>query len=202
MLLASREIVVDYSMPLGLHHIMAWDHHYGPGPWTTGGRPDWTAPYYHHAATDGLGFDRTPTGSNALAQYAPELAKRWGDLATCPDTLLLWFHHVPWDYRMKSGRTLWDELCLTYQRGVDGVRRLQGQWASLSSLIDAHRFNHVQALLNRQEREARQWRDACILYFQQFSQRPLPAGVEPPEHPLAYYEAIQLHYVPGTPSGK
>ena len=202
MLLASREIVVDYSMPLGLHHIMAWDHHYGPGPWTTGGRPDWTAPYYHHAAADGLGFDRTPTGSNALAQYAPELAKRWGDLATCPDTLLLWYHHVPWDYRMKSVRTLWDELCLTYQRGVDGVRRLQSQWASLSSLIDAHRFNHVQALLNRQEREARQWRDACILYFQQFSQRPLPAGVEPPEHPLAYYEAIQLHYVPGTPSGK
>ena len=203
MLLASREAVVDYSMPLGLHHIMAYDHHYGPGPWVdTGSRPDWNATYYHRADAQGLGFDRTATGSNALAQYAPDVAKRWGDLATCPDELLLWFHHMPWNYRMRSGGTLWDELGAHYQRGVDAVRGWQKSWDSLKGTIDDERFSHVQALLGRQEREARDWRDACLQYFQTFSKLSLPAGVEPPAHPLEYYEAIQLHFVPGTPSGK
>jgi alpha-glucuronidase len=203
MLLASREAVVDYSMPLGLHHIMAYDHHYGPGPWVDqGARPDWNATYYHHADALGLGFDRTRSGSNALSQYAPEIARRWGDLATCPDELLLWFHHVPWDYRMRSGRTMWDELCLHYQRGVEAVRGWQKSWDALAGLIDAARFGAVQARLRRQEHDARDWRDACLQYFQIFSKRPLPAGVEPPAHPLDYYQAIQLHYVPGTPSGK
>ena len=198
MLLASREAVVDYSMPLGLHHIMARDHHYGPGPWTVGGRPDWTAPYYHKADPQGVGFDRTATGSNALSVYSPQIQKNWGDLATCPDNLLLWFHHVAWDYRMRSGRTLWDELCLHYQSGVDQVRGWQKTWGSLESSIDHERFLHVKQLLARQEHDAREYKDACLLYFQTFSHRPFAAGCEPAEHELAYYEAEQLHFVPGA----
>jgi alpha-glucuronidase len=201
-LMASRGTIVDSTMPLGLAHIMAYDHHYGPGPWVIGARPDWSAPYYHHADAVGLGFERTPAGSNALSQYAPELAAAWGDLATCPEDLLLWFHHVPWDRPMASGRTLWDELCLRYQRGVDETRGLQRQWDSLQGTMDPERFLHVKALLARQEREARGWRDGCLLYFQQFSKRPLPRGVEAPEHSLDFYESLQLHYVPGSPSGK
>lgn len=204
MLGAAREAVVNYSMPLGLHHIMAEGHHYGPGPWVSRGRADWTATYYHRADASGLGFDRTASGSDALAQYAPAAARRWSDPATCPEEFLLWFHHVPWDHRMASGRILWDELCLRYQRGVDAVRGWQHTWSTLETLpgIDAERFAHVRALLARQEREARQWRDACTQYFRTFSKRPLPPGVEPPEHPLEYYQAIQLRYVPGNPSGR
>jgi alpha-glucuronidase len=198
MLLASRETVVDYSMPLGLHHIMAEGHHYGPGPWVDKlARPDWTSVYYHRADENGLGFDRTATGSNAVSLYAPPVAARYGNLETCPENMLLWFHHVPWDHRMESGRTLWDELCLTYQRGVDSVRAWQKTWAALAGSIDAERFAHVEALLRIQERDARQWRDACLLYFRTFSKRPLPAGVEPPEHDLEYYKTYQPADVPG-----
>jgi alpha-glucuronidase len=189
-LLASRETVVDYSMPLGLHHIMARNHHQGPGPWVNEGRPDWTATYYHRANENGIGFDRTATGSNALAQYAPEIARRWSDLATCPDELLLWFHHLPWDYRMRSGRTLWDELCLRYQHAVDNVRNWQHAWAALNGAIDAERFRAVATLFAQQERDARIWRDACTQYFAMFSKRPLPSGVESPEHPLEYYRRL------------
>jgi alpha-glucuronidase len=202
MLGSSRETVVNYSMPLGLHHIMATDYHYGPGPWADAGRPDWTPAYYHRADSQGLGAERTARGTNALAQYAPEVASTWGSVETCPENLLLWFHHVPWDYRMKSGQTLWVELCLRYQRGVDGVRQMERDWNSLASLIDAERFTHVRDLLAQQERDACVWRDACILYFQQFSKQPIPAGVEAAAHPLSYYESIQVHYFPGTPSGK
>jgi alpha-glucuronidase len=202
MLLASREAVVDYMTPLGLHHMMATNHHYGPGPWIDNLRLDWNPVYYHRARADGIGFDRTATGSNAVAQYASPVAQRFGDLANCPENLLLWFHHVPWDYRMRSGRTLWDELGLHYQRGVDAVRGWQKRWASLRDLIDQERFEHVKVLLARQERDAREWRDACLIYFQTFSRRPLPPGVEPPEHPLDYYEQIDLHFVPGTPGEK
>jgi alpha-glucuronidase len=202
MLASSRETVVDYSMPLGLHHIMATDHHYGPGPWAQAGRPDWTPAYYHRADAAGLGADRTSTGTNALARYAPDIARAWGDPATCPENLILWFHHLPWDHRMASGRTLWGELCLRYQRGVDGARQLQRDWDSLAGLVDPERFGHVRSLLAQQERDACTWRDACVLYFQQFSGRPIPAGVEKAEHTLDYYKASQLHYFPGTPSGK
>jgi alpha-glucuronidase len=194
MLLASREAVVDYMTPLGLHHLMATDNHYGPGPWVDNLRPDWNPVYYHRADTAGLGFDRTATGSNAVSLYAPPVARHYGDPATCPENLLLWFHHVPWDYRLKSGRTLWDELCLHYQHGVDAVRGWQATWESLRGRIDPGRFAHVEALLRIQEREARHWRDACLLYFQTFSHRPLPAGVEPPEHTLQYYESLKLDY--------
>lgn len=202
MLLGSRETVVNYSMPLGLTHIMAEGHHYGPGPWVNlkgAGRPDWTSVYYHKAAADGIGFDRTATGSNALAQYAPEWRKLWGNLATCPENLLLWFHRVPWDHRMKSGRILWDELCLRYQQGVDEVRALRRDWDTLRGRIDDERFTHVEQRLARQEQEAVHWRDACLLYFQQFSQRPLPAGVEASAHPLDHYQNLRLRYMPGHP---
>jgi alpha-glucuronidase len=167
-------------MPLGLHHIMARNHHQGPGPWVAGGRADWTSLYYHRANEKGLGFDRTATGSNALGQYAPEAAKKWSDPATCPAEFLLWFHHLPWDHRLRSGRTLWDEICFHYQRGVDSVRVWQKSWSSLAGAVDEERFTAVQALFARQEREARIWRDACTQYFATFSKRPLPAGVEAP----------------------
>jgi alpha-glucuronidase len=202
MLASSRETVVDYSMPLGLHHIMATDHHYGPGPWADAGRPDWTPAYYHRADGSGLGADRTAAGTKALELYSPGAARAWEDPATCPENLILWFHHVSWDHRMRSGRTLWDELCLRYQRGVDGARQLQRDWDSLAGLVDPERFAHVRSLLAQQEVDARAWRDSCVLYFQTFSKRPIPAGVEPAEHPLEYYRAVQLHYFPGTPSGK
>ncbi|HEX2860853.1 MAG TPA: alpha-glucuronidase family glycosyl hydrolase [Lacunisphaera sp.] len=197
LLLGSRETVVNYSMPLGLTHIMAEGHHYGPGPWVDKlGRADWTSVYYHKADEKGLGFNRTATGSNALAQYAPEWQKLWGNPETCPENLLLWFHHVPWDHRMKSGRTLWDELCLRYQQGVTEVRAMQREWETLKDRIDAGRFIHVQQRLARQEKEAVNWRDACLLYFHQFSKRPLPAGVEPAAHPLEHYKRI-LRNMPG-----
>ena len=199
-LLGSRETVVNYSMPLGLHHIMAEGHHYGPGPWVHHERADWSSSYYHQADELGLGANRGASGSKATETYAPSLAALWGDPATCPENLLLWFNHVPWDRPMKSGRPLWDELALRYQQGVDEVRTIQREWDSLAGKIDAERFTHVQALLRRQESDARDWRDACLLYFQKFSKRPLPAGVEPPAHDLAYYEAVTLRYVPGHPS--
>jgi len=200
MLLRSRETVVNYSMPLGLHHIMAEGHHYGPGPWVDNlARADWNSVYYHRAAADGIGFDRSKTGSNAVAQYHPEVAKILGDPKQCPETLLLWFHHLPWDFPLRSGRPLWDEICLHYQAGVDDVRTWIKTWNSLEQHIDRERFEYVAALLRRQERDARIWRDACLLYFQTFSKRPLPAGVEPPERSLDYYMKSQLHYVPGHP---
>ncbi|MCX6953111.1 MAG: alpha-glucuronidase, partial [Verrucomicrobia bacterium] len=149
-----------------------------------GMRPDWTSVYYHRADAQGIGFDRTATGSNALAQYAPAAAQRWSDLAICPDEFLLWFHHVPWDYKMRSGKTLWDELCLHYQSGVNSVRDWQKSWDALAGTVDDERFKQVQSLLRGQEREARIWRDACTQYFATFSKRPLPAGIEPPDYKL------------------
>jgi alpha-glucuronidase len=198
MLLGSRETVVNYSMTLGLHHIMATGHHYGPGPWVSDqARADWNPVYYHRADSQGLGFDRTVTGSNALEQYAPEWQQLWGNVDTCPENLLLWFHHVPWDHKMKSGRTLWDELCLRYQQGVDEVRVMQREWDSLKGRIDDERFTGVQQRLARQEKDAVDWRDSCLLYFGQFSKRPLPAGVEAPAHPLDFYVSRQLRDMPG-----
>jgi alpha-glucuronidase len=184
--------------PLGLHHLMARGHHYGPGPWVEGGpRADWTSVYYHRADREGLGFNRTPTGSDAVAQYAAPLRERFGRLDSVPEEYLLWFHHVRWDQRLPSGRTLWDELAFRYQRGVDAVRRMQATWGTLDGLIDEERYEQVRVFLAIQEHEARWWRDACMLYFQTFSGRPLPPGYEPPEHTLEEYMAINKHAVPG-----
>jgi alpha-glucuronidase len=187
MLLESREAVVSYMTPLGLHHIMGYDHHYGPAPWIDRGRADWTSVYYHRADRIGLGFDRTSTGSNAVSQYAPEVGAVFDRLETCPQSLLLWFHHVPWKHVMASGRTLWEEVCRKYQEGVDGVRRMQATWAGLDERVDLERFEHVSGLLRMQEKEARWWRDACVLYFQTFSRQPLPDGLDPPEYSLEEY---------------
>ncbi len=199
LLLRSRETVVDYSMPLGLHHIMASGHHYGPGPWHDQGRPDWTSVYYHRADEKGVGFDRTVSGSNALGQYAPEVIAKWGDPNEIDEKLLLWFHHVSWDHRMNSGRTLWDELCLTYQEGVDEVERWIGEWEELEGRFDSQRHARVAALLERQHSDAIFWKDACLTYFHSFSNRPYPQGVVKPEHDLEYYQNFELFHVPGHP---
>jgi alpha-glucuronidase len=197
MMMASREAVVDYMTPLGLHHQMAWNHHYGPGPWISEGRPDWTSAYYHRADAVGIGFDRTASGSNAVSHYFEPLRSTYASLERCPENLLLWFHHVPWDHLMASGRTLWQELCHCYQRGVETVRELRVIWAGLEALVDAARFRHVRDFLRIQEKEARWWRDACILHFQTFSGRPLPDGYEQSEKTLAELKRLRHWYVPG-----
>ncbi len=198
MMMASREAAVNYMTPLGLHHLMARGHHYGPGPWVDGGpRADWTSVYYHRADRDGIGFDRTARGSNAVGQYAPEVATLYGDLARVPEPLLLWFHHVPWDHRMASGKTLWNALVGRYSQGVDQVQAMQGTWASLRGRVDRQRYEQVAAFLRIQRREAQWWRDASVAYFQSVSGRPLPAGEVAPPHPLAWYEALQFPSAPG-----
>jgi alpha-glucuronidase len=199
MMLASREAAVDYMTPLGLVHLMARGHHYGPGPWVSGGeRADWTSVYYHRADAAGIGFDRTAAGSGAVGQYFPPVAEVFGSLERVPEEYLLYFHHVPWDHRLSSGRTLWEELVHRYYRGVDAVRRMQATWRSLEGRVDAERYKETRAFLAIQEREARWWRDACVLYFQTFSKRPLPPGLEPPADTLEHYMAVTSRYVPGS----
>jgi alpha-glucuronidase len=200
MMMRSREAVVDYMTPLGLHHLMATGHHYGPGPWVSDlSRPDWNPTYYHKADANGIGFDRTRTGSNALAQYAPQVARLWGDPKTVPEEHLLWFHHLPWDWRVRSGRTLWDEIVMRYGRGVDEVRGMRATWQGLAPHVDPRRHADVGAFLAIQEREAQWWRDASIAYFQSVSKRPLPAGAAPPAHGLEHYKALDFKYAPGNP---
>jgi alpha-glucuronidase len=192
-MLESREAVVDYMTPLGLHHIMWGNHHYGPAPWwDTFPRDDWNPVYYHKADDKGVGFDRTRTGSNTVAQYHPAVRKIFENLTTCPDEYLLWFHHVPWNYRMRSGKTLWDEMSLHYQHGVDWVRSTRKQWDSLANVIDPERHAEVAQKLAIQERDAVWWRDAVLLYFQGFSKKPLPAGVEKPAYTLEHYKSQSL----------
>jgi len=196
-MLRSREIAVQYMTPLGLHHIMGRGHHYGPGPWVNGGRADWTSVYYHRADLQGIGFDRTATGSDAVSQYSKPLNEYYSDLKTCPDKFLLWFHHLPWDYTMRSGQTLWNELCLTYQAGVDSAVWMQSEWNRWQSVVDPGRFDEVASLLSIQVDEAEWWRDACLLYFQTFSNRTVPEGVGKPAHSLEYYEKLRFPYAPG-----
>ncbi|GHT55536.1 xylan alpha-1,2-glucuronidase [Bacteroidia bacterium] len=171
MMLESREAMVNYMMPLGLAHLFAWAHHYGPDPGFTlpGARPDWLPPYYHHADSIGLGFDRTTAGSNAVSQYFPPLRDSLNNLETCPEKFLLWFHHVPWDYRMQSRRTLWEELCYKYRSGVDSCFAFQKQWEEMKPYIDKERFEAVAAKLKIQVADAIVWRDVCLGYFQIFS---------------------------------
>ncbi|WP_407078797.1 alpha-glucuronidase family glycosyl hydrolase [Xanthomonas sp. WHRI 10208] len=200
MMLRSREAVVDYMTPLGLHHLMGRGHHYGPAPWDAGSeRPDWDPVYYHRADRNGIGFDRSASGSNAVAQYAAPVARVFGDVQRVPEQSLLWFHHVPWDRRMASGRPLWDELVWHYDHGVDEVRAMRATWQGLAGKIDAPRYQQVRDFLDIQQNEAQWWRDASIAYFQSVSGRALPAGVVPPAHPLAYYQALKFPYAPGNP---
>jgi alpha-glucuronidase len=197
MMLDSREIAVNYMTPLGLHHIMYSGHHYGPGPWVNRGRSDWTSVYYHRADTLGIGFDRTSKGSDAVSQYFKPVRDMFENLNTCPENLLLWFHHLPWDYRLASGNTLWDEICFRYDGGVKSVKKLQTDWKKTEGIVDKDRFDQVSALLVKQERDASIWRDGCILYFQTFSGRPLPGGVAQPEHDLDYYRNHRYTDIPG-----
>ncbi|MCS3361697.1 alpha-glucuronidase family glycosyl hydrolase [Xanthomonas translucens pv. translucens] len=200
MMMASHEAAVDYMTPLGLHHLMGRGHHYGPAPWDAGSaRPDWDPVYYHRADRNGIGFDRSATGSNAVAQYAPPLARRFGDVRTVPEDYLLWFHHVPWDHRMASGRPLWEELIGRYDHGVAEVARMRATWAGLAPYVDAQRYRQVADFLAIQQREAQWWRDASIAYWQQVSGRALPPGTAPPPHPLAYYQSLSFPYAPGNP---
>ena len=174
-------------MPLGLHHLFAGDHHYGPGPWYAprGIREDWTPKYYHKADSTGIGFDRSHKGSNAVEQYQEPLRSLFDNPATCPESLLLWFHHVPWTYRMKNGNTLWDELCRTYDRGVREVRDYRETWEQVQPYVDdvgLPRFSVPSAVRN--------WTLGCegclYLVFRQFSRLPVPGDVEPPAYDLGF----------------
>jgi len=186
MMLESREAAVNFMTPLGLHHIMSARGHYGPGPWWApkGMRPEWTPPYYHHAGADGIGFDRTTKGSDAVSQYHEPLASEFNNVATCPEKYLLWFHHLPWDYKMKNGRTLWDDLCYHYEEGVNQVREFQKVWDKAGQYVDSTRFMEVQRKLRIQCVNAILWKDACTLYFQQFSKMPIPYELERPVNNL------------------
>ncbi len=202
MMMGSREAAVDYMTPLGLASQMAAGTHFGPGPWVapSKGMPaDWSSTYYSRADAGGIGFDRTASGSDAVAQYAPHVAAEFADPATCPQDLLLWFHHLPWDQRLRSGRTLWDSLVLHYDRGVAWVKQARQTWSGLSAYVDPQRYRLTADFLVIQERDAEWWRDASIAYFQSISHRPLPAGVAPPPDTLAHYEAFCVPYVEGSP---
>jgi len=150
--------------------------HYGPEPsYARSRRADWTSVYYHRADKAGLGFDRSSSGSNATSQYFSPLQEQFDNIETCPEKYLLWFHHVPWDYKTQSGRTLWDELCHRYYLGTDYVKQNRTIWAALENSIDEEIFLHVQEKLKKQEKDAGTWRDTCINYFQEFSGQSVPA---------------------------
>jgi len=197
-MLRSREAVVDYMTPLGLAHLMGTGHHYGPAPWVDDlERAEWNPFYYHRADANGIGFDRTASGSNAVAQYAPPVARGFTNLATVPDEYLLWFHRLPWDFPMRSGRTLWQELVAHYDHGVEEVAAMRSEWARLAPFIDAERFAKAKDLLATQAREAKWWRDACVAYFKSRSGLSLPAGAAEPAETLEYYESLRFPYAPG-----
>jgi len=182
MMMDTREAAVNYSMPLGLHHIMSANGHYGPGPWwaPVRMRKDWTPPYFHQADSLGVGFDRTKAGSNAVSQYHEPLALMFNDVNTCPDIYLLWFHHLPWDYKMRNGRTLWDNICYHYNTGLRQVHQFQQIWEKIQPYVDAERFGNVKERLSMQINNAQLWNDGCVLYFQKFSKRPIPADIDQP----------------------
>lgn len=198
MMVRSREAAVDYMTPLGLVHQFQNDHHYGPAPWSCSfAQANWNPCYYNKADARGIGFDRTKTGSNAVAQYAPAVADTFASLATIPDKNLLFFHHLPWTYEMRSAQTLWHALIDDYDRGVREVEANRHEWQSLRPFIDAKRFDAVSADLDRQVLEARWWRDASIAYWQSLSKLPLPPGHSQPAHSLAWYQAVHFDTIPG-----
>jgi len=198
MMLGSREAVVDYMTPLGLAHQFQNDHHYGPAPWSCSfAQTNWNPCYYNNADSRGIGFDRTKAGSDAVDQYAPPVARTFASLARIPDEYLLWFHHVPWTYRLRSGQTLWTSLVDHYDGGVGEVEANRREWLSLRPFIDPERFAAVSADLDRQVLEARWWRDASIAYWQSLSKLPLPPRHPSPAHSLAWYKAIHFSEVPG-----
>ncbi|MFZ4456469.1 MAG: alpha-glucuronidase [Bacteroidales bacterium] len=186
MMLDSREVAVNYMMPLGFNHIFSAGDHYGPGPWNDprGNRISWMPPYYHQASEDGVGFNRTRSGSKAVDQYHEPLTSQLNDPAQCPENLLLWFHHVPWNYKLKNGHSLWDEICIRYTAGMLGVGEFQKVWDKVEKYVDPECFLRVQSRLRCQRRDAQVWHDACLLYFGQFSKMPIPYELERPQNDL------------------
>jgi len=198
-MMRSHETLVNYMTPLGLHHIMGNGHHYGPAPWSNNlPRPDWNPVYYHKADSFGIGFNRTSTGTNALAQFSKEFSNQYLDSNLCDEKFLLWFHHVSWSHKMKSGKTLWEELCAKYYQGVDDIKSSHQKWIALEKYVDKERFDHVNMLLNIQVKDAIWWRNACLLYFQTFSKMPIPAKFEQPDKTLEYYKSLKFPYAPGN----
>ncbi len=171
MMLRSREACVDYMMPLGLHHIFKFDHHYGPEP--DGFKADypleWCPVHYHQADSAGVGFDRSTKGTGATAQYPTPYCTIYDSMTTCPERYLLWFHHVPWTYRTLSGRTLWDEMQYRYNRGVKEVEDFASIWQESKNLIDPQRWQEVNDKLSIQLKDAKEWRDTCLDYFSKFA---------------------------------
>ena len=169
----SREACVKYMMPLGLHHIFKFDHHYGPEPdgFIASYPLEWCPVYYHKANKDSIGFDRSHTGTDATSQYRPEIARKYDNIETCPENLLLWFHRVPWTYRMKDGSTLWESLQFEYQSGVIMVETMQATWHNkMRHYVDEQRWREVDERLADQLQNAREWRDVCLGYFRQFAE--------------------------------
>jgi alpha-glucuronidase len=193
----SHDVLVNYMTPLGLHHIMGPNHHYGPGPWVDKmSRADWTSTYYHKADASGIGFDRTSTGSNALSQYPKERQDLWSNPDTCDKRYLLWFHHIPWD-KPYQGTTFWNYLCKQYDDGLSAAKIMREGWSQRKKFIDPEIHNHVSMLLERQVHEAELWHHSCILYFQTFSKRPIPEGIDVGTKPLEYYMNLEYPYAPG-----
>jgi alpha-glucuronidase len=175
LLMGSRETFVNYTMPLGLHHLIGGNH-YAPQPENDKApRPDWTAVYYHRASAEGIGFDRSMQGDQAVAQYFPPVRDLFDSLATCPEIYLLWFHRCAWDYRLKSGQTLWDGLCDKYHTGARDAAAMQKAWDALASRIDPRRHREVAERLAIQVADAAKWSEHILAYFQTFSQRPIPS---------------------------
>ena len=174
MMMTSREACVNYMMPLGLHHIFKFDHHYGPEPdgFIASYPLEWCPVYYHKADAQGVGFDRSSKGTDAVGQYPEPYRSLYDNIATCPEEYLLWFHHVPWTYKMKSGSTLWQELCMKYNMGVAMVEVYRDFWhTSAKQYMKGHEqeWQHTDSLLNVQLENAKEWRNTCLKYFQAFS---------------------------------
>ena len=194
-MLRSHEACVSYMMPMGIHHIFAGGHHYGPEPWYAprGVREDWLPRYYHRADSVGMGFDRTMRGTGAVAEYPDEMAKTFDDINLCPERYLLWFHHVGWQQTLPSGKNLWETLCAKYDEGVSEAEDMASQWKTVEKYIDPERYQAIASRYDRQAKDAWWWRDACLLYFQQFSQMPLPEGAPAPRHNLADLQRYHLN---------
>ena len=174
MMMTSREACVNYMMPLGLHHIFKFDHHYGPEPdgFIASYPLEWCPVYYHKADAQGVGFDRSSKGTDAVGQYPEPYRSLYNNIETCPEEYLLWFHHVPWTYKMKSGSTLWQELCMKYNMGVAMVEVYRDFWhTSAKQYMKGHEqeWQHTDSLLNVQLENAKEWRNTCLKYFQTFS---------------------------------
>jgi alpha-glucuronidase len=172
MMLRSREACVDYMMPLGLHHIFKFDHHMGPEPdgFIASYPLEWCPVYYHKADRQGIGFDRSTKGTGATLQYNEPYRTRYDNVATCPEQYLLWFHHLPWDYRMLSGRTLWEEMQYRYARGVKEVEDFIAIWQEVKPSVDKQRWQEVSDKLQQQLHDAREWQQVCTQYFGSFCQ--------------------------------